>query len=253
MDFVAITQDIQVADGTSLAIVDESKCVFELAERSKEAQIVAAIHIGGLNARETPGFKAALADSAVVYADGVGVVLLARIAGAKSIQRAATTDIGIPIITAISRSLNRPARVALLGGGPGLAETAAVALERLAPSEVVYMNHGFHAEGSWADVLQSAGASKPDIVLIGLGSPQELIFASANRSYFPGALIVTCGGWFGFLAGVEPRAPQIAQTLGLEWLVRMSRSPRRLTGRYIKGVFVFARLAVPLIVQRFRQ
>src|SRR3954451_8386777 len=54
--------------------------------------LVYALHVGGLNARADQSFVEAMSRAALVYADGGSVVWLARLAGARVIERAPTTD-----------------------------------------------------------------------------------------------------------------------------------------------------------------
>ena len=144
------------------------------------------------------------------YADGVSVVLLARLAGAKHIDRAATTDIGWMILQECTQSLARRPRVAAIGGKPGLAESALRAFENRGVADGVFATHGYHE--TWPDVLEAMADAQPDIVLVGLGAPLEMEWVEANIVALPPAVILTCGGWFGHVVGEESRAP-----LGLRW------------------------------------
>ena len=213
-----------------------------------EAWIVFALHVGGLNAAKDPQFVEAMDNADLVYADGVSVVALARLAGNAGIQRAATTDIGWLVIAGMAAGLGRPVRLALVGGSPGLAERAAAVLKRSCAAEVVSCEHGYHTQ--WGEVLERVRAARPDIVLVGLGAPHEMKWVHANRVELPAALILTCGGWFGFIAGDEHRAPLSLQRLGLEWMYRLVSNPGRLGKRYLRGTQVAGKLAVLVLVAR---
>lgn len=247
LNYVGISDLTLVADASREAVIAEASIAYKDCVSTGKAQILTAIHIGGLNALSTPGFSAALRRARMVYADGIAVVLLAKLAGAKSIERSATTDIGIPVIRSVAALLQRPVRLALLGGEDGLASSAADSLRSQVGADVVYTNHGYRAEDDWHTVLEDLREAVPDIVILGLGSPQELLFADRNLDLLPPSLILTCGGWFGFLAGEEPRAHWLLRRLGLEWLGRLWHSPRRLGGRYVHGVFIFLRMAIRIL------
>ena len=200
-----------------------------------------ALHVGGLvEARRKP-YRDSMLASDLIYADGMSVLVVGWAAARRSgqrflMQRAPTTDIGWAVIDALSDRLGRPARVALIGGVPGLAEeTAAVMLARSRVMPVM-ATHGFHA--SWPVVLQEVRASRPDIVFVGLGVPLEQIWCAEWRDALPPSVIMTCGGWFSFVTGREHRSPRIMQALGLEWLFRLVQNPRRLLGRYLRGAIV---------------
>ena len=210
---------------------------------SPSAQPVAyALHVGGLNHRQDREFVEAMRSTDLVYADGAAVVLLARFAGAESITRAATTDIGIDSLVARAKHLGRQITVAVVGGPPGLAERAGKALEAASDSlRLVYATDGFHED--YTQVFADLAEARPDAVVVGLGMPREAIWVHQNRKSLPNALILTCGGWLGFLAGEERRAPEFMQKFGLEWLYRVSQSPRRLAARYGTGMLTVARMS----------
>ena len=68
---------------------------------------------------------------------------------------------------------------------------------------------------------------------LSLGVPLEQQFCMRNLDALRGVGIVkTSGGLFDFLSLAKPRAPRWMQKLGLEWLFRMAREPRRLFLRY---------------------
>ncbi|MFI7589587.1 WecB/TagA/CpsF family glycosyltransferase [Spongisporangium articulatum] len=231
------------------AVADSSAA--DLVERlgtPLDRRVVAfALHVGGLNSRRDHRFVRAMRRADVVYTDGKSVELLARAAGARSVQRAATTDIGLPVIRRLGENLGRPARVAVVGARPGVAERAAATIVAETGAVVVHTDHGYHAE--WAGPLAEIRRSDPDVVVIGLGMPLEAVMVDARRQELPEALILTCGGWLGFLAGLERRAPELAQRSGLEWAFRMRQQPR-LARRYAHGLFSVAGLYVTTSVRR---
>lgn len=199
-------------------------------------QVVAyALHVGGLNHRDDPAYVAAMADADLVYADGGAVVALARLGGASSIERAPTTDLGWDILRDLGESLGRLPRLALVGGPPGLAERAGSALEAATAGIAVEVTHGYHQD--WLPVVERLRAADPDVIIVGLGAPREMLWVHRWRHELPPGLVLTCGGWFGFLAGDERRAPSLLRRSGLEWITRVTQSPRRLLPRYVRGLW----------------
>jgi exopolysaccharide biosynthesis WecB/TagA/CpsF family protein len=77
--------------------------------------------------------------------------------------------------------------------------------------------------------IQESGAS---IVLVGLGCPRQEVWAYENRQYLP-MPVLAVGAAFDFHAGLLSQAPPYLQRVGLEWLYRLSREPKRLWKRYI--------------------
>jgi len=75
-------------------------------------------------------------------------------------------------------------------------------------------------------------ASGARITFVALGCPRQEVWAYENRERL-GMPIVAVGAAFDFHAGTVPQAPPRWQALGLEWLFRLLREPRRLWRRYV--------------------
>jgi N-acetylglucosaminyldiphosphoundecaprenol N-acetyl-beta-D-mannosaminyltransferase len=204
-----------------------------------------ALHVGGLNAATDTAVRDAYGCADLTYADGVAVVLLARLAGAAYIDRSPTTDLGPVLFDSLAAGSN--CRVFLIGGPPGLAEAAGRRLATDHAITVVGTMGGYDVDPD--AFLGALHATRPDVVLVGLGSPREMFFLRDLRAELPTGLYLTCGGWFGFLAGTEKRAPAALRKSGLEWLWRLKQAPRRLVGRYTRGIWTTLALACGLLVQ----
>jgi N-acetylglucosaminyldiphosphoundecaprenol N-acetyl-beta-D-mannosaminyltransferase len=206
------------------------------------AVLAFALHVGGLNALNDTAFVNSMNAADMVYADGGAVVWLARRNGAVRMGRAPTTDIGWDVLRGFAARQGRLPRVALIGGTPGLAKRAAAALEEAGVAEPVLIAHGYHVD--WSDHVDRVRSARPDIVLVGMGAPREMVWAHQWASGFGQGLVMTCGGWFGFLAGEERRAPRLIRRPGLEWIARVAQQPWRLGPRYARGAMTTATLTL---------
>jgi len=206
------------------------------------AVLAFALHVGGLNALNHEAFVRAMKAADLVYADGGSVVWLGKRNGASRMGRAATTDIGWDVLRGIGARLGRTPRVALIGGRPGLAKRAGAVLEGAGAAEPVLIVHGYHE--SWAGHVDRVRRARPDVVLVGMGAPNEMIWAHEWAPSFGQGLVLTCGGWFGFLAGEERRAPSMIRRPGLEWIGRVAQQPWRLGPRYARGIMTTASLSL---------
>lgn len=225
-----------LADATQDSIVE-----WLVEQKKTGAQCIAyALHVGGLLALDKDDRTAnVLNQGSLLYADGVAATTLAKNAGATVIERSATTDIGPRLLAECAKDAG-PARVAFIGGPNGLAQAAAEALETQNLATPVFIENGFHAD--WLPVLDRLRDARPEIIFIGLGAPREMFWCEEYKNSLPDALIITCGGWFGFLAGNEKRAPRWLQRVGGEWFWRLVQSPRRLIARYSAGALLMLRL-----------
>jgi len=221
-----------------------------MASRAPRAWVSYALHVGGLNARRDHAYLEAMSRADLVYADGMSVIVLAKLAGARAAERAGTTDIGWLVIRQLGLALGRPARVALVGGPEGLTRRAARVIAADVGAEIVLTEHGYHDD--WSPVLERLADSGCDLVLVGLGAPHEMKWVDKHVSDLPSCLVMTCGGWFGFITQDEKRAPQWACDAGLEWTYRIAQSPRRLVKRYARGALSTAALSLGIIRNRLR-
>ncbi len=79
--------------------------------------------------------------------------------------------------------------------------------------------------------IQRINAASPDFCWIGLGAPRQEKFC-ARFAGKTSSLLVGVGGAFNVIAGVVPDAPKWMQRMGLEWVYRLFKEPRRLFMRY---------------------
>jgi len=204
-----------------------------VAQHGVKPTVAFACHVGGLNLRHDRAFVDAMQRADLAYADGVSVIALMKLAGARSVERHPTTDLGWETFAALSERLGRPVRVALLGGPEGLAARAGEVIEKEADAEVALAEHGYHSD--WAPVLERLGKTEYDMLVVGLGMPNEALWTARHLDKLPNALVLTCGGWFGYIVGDEKRAPEWMRNSGLEWIARIAQSPGRLWKRYASG------------------
>ena len=210
-----------------------------------------ALHVGGLNLRRDTSYVAAYDLAAITYADGASVVLLAKLAGARVIERAGTTDIGWDLLAALAARLQRPPRVALVGGPPGLASRAGEVFAARLGVEIVLTVDGYRDD--WAEPLAEIATLGCDVLVVGLGAPREMLWVVEHHADLPTALILTCGGWFGFVVEDEVRAPSALQRLGLEWVFRLAQAPGRLGGRYARGAWSTLVIAAATLARRLNR
>jgi len=128
-------------------------------------------------------------------------------------------------------------RVMYLGGAPGVAETARRRLTATYPGALIAVRDGFFdaAPGSAGSVavLAEITAFRPDILFVGMGMPRQEIWIGQNLDALPDSVIFSVGAAFDYEAGVQSAAPRWMGPLGLEWLYRLARDPRRLGRRYL--------------------
>lgn len=179
--------------------------------------------------------------NAISQSDFVGVdgTLLQLILGFSGVRVGrSSADLAIPRYL----SLRPTARIALIGGGGGVALRAAAKLHG-----VVFVADGYKQLEQVRRAPQELISAAPDVVVLGLGAGLQDAVAAELSSALPQSTIFTAGGWLDQLSESEQYFPPIVHSLRLGWLWRIIHEPRRLIGRYtidaVKAVLQARRLA----------
>lgn len=180
-------------------------------------------------AKGDAALRAALSGAELVLADGVGITKAAAILGTPLKSRVPGIDFASNVI---SRLAERGGSVYLLGAKPLVAEAAAEKLTQTYPGIVIAgTNDGYFTDD--APVIEKINAASPDFLMVCLGSPKQELWMSANAGRLSCGLMAGLGGSLDVLAGNVQRAPETWRRLGLEWLYRVIKEPKRL-GRVMK-------------------
>lgn len=170
-------------------------------------------------------FRRSVLQSDLSVADGVTVVLLARLFGRPLPERVA----GSSLFDLIGRQLGKRLRVYLFGGPDGVAERAAQRLNEHTdtPCVVGWQSPGFGtvAQLSEPRYLQPISDSQPNFVLVALGAHKGQAWILRNLESLPNGVVSHLGAVIDFVAGSVKRAPRAVQALGLEWLWRIKERP----------------------------
>jgi len=82
------------------------------------------------------------------------------------------------------------------------------------------------------DLLADIRASKPQVLLVGMGMPRQEAWILRNVDRLPPCVILPVGAALDYEAGVMYAPPRWAGRIGMEWLVRFVHEPSRLFRRY---------------------
>jgi N-acetylglucosaminyldiphosphoundecaprenol N-acetyl-beta-D-mannosaminyltransferase len=194
---------------------------------------------GAVHARNDPAYRDAIRGAGLVYADGMGVVLGARMMGVPVPEKLTTTDL-FPAIC--GRAAKEGWKISILGARPGVAAEAASRLTASNPGlRIVGTRDGYWEPGEEGALLAGISSEGPDILLVCLGLPRQEAWVAENALALAGIpVIMTGGGLLDFLSGRTPRGPKWMTDHGLEWLARLFVEPRRLWKRYLIGLPAFA-------------
>ncbi len=178
----------------------------------------------------------------IIIADGMPLVWAAQLQGTPLPER-------IPGSTLIWLLAERAAQenrsLYFLGGDPGTAAAAKLVLQERWP-DLRVVGHSEPwvssppSEAELESIAQEIRDCRPDIILVGLGSPKQEYVIQALLHQFPKAWMMGVGISFSFVAGQERRAPVWLRRIGLEWFHRLLHDPKRLAKRYLVDDLPFA-------------
>ena len=172
--------------------------------------------------RKNSNFRDILNKSELVIPDGIGVEIGLKILG-YNVKRIAGIEFSHNLIEKFNE---QNLSVAVLGAKPEVIELVIQNLKKEFPTlNIVYVQNGYFTnEESVKEGLIQSGAK---LVLVALGSPKQEIFINSLKSKMSETLFIGVGGSFDVWSGLVERAPEIWQKLGLEWLYRTVKEPKR--------------------------
>jgi N-acetylglucosaminyldiphosphoundecaprenol N-acetyl-beta-D-mannosaminyltransferase len=175
--------------------------------------------------RRDPDLRALISGADLVLADGVGIVLAARLRGVRGLVRLTGADT-VQALGACAASTGW--RLYLLGARPGVADQAAQALTARHPGlQIAGTYAGLSLPIADAETARRVHDAAADIVCVAYGAPAQERWIARNREALGAAVAIGVGGTFDYLAGRVPRAPAVLRRAGQEWAYRLWREPWR--------------------------
>ena len=200
--------------------------------------IIANVNINAMNlSYDLPWFRAFLDSAEVVFCDGDGVMLGARIMGYCIPQRITYADWMWQLAEFAEP---RDFTFFFLGAHPGIVDKAAGRIKERFPNlHIVGTHHGYFdktpASPENKAVIQKINAVRPNILIVGFGMPLQERWLMENWEHVEANVALTGGAVFDYVSGELHRGPRWMTDHSLEWLARLIIEPRRLWKRYIIG------------------
>lgn len=174
------------------------------------------------NASQNPDFAEIINSAELVIPDGIGVEIGLKILG-YNVRRIAGIEFSHRMIEECAKNSQS---VALVGAKPQIVEKAKENLEKeISGLYITYAHDGYFSNDE--EIINELKIRQPRLVLCALGSPKQEEFIIKAKQVLRNALFVGVGGSFDVWSGVVERAPEIYQKLGLEWLYRTVKEPKR--------------------------
>ncbi len=184
---------------------------------------------------KNPQFKEILAGFNLVHPDGRGIYLASRfLHNEKSRDEIITGSDFYPILW--NEIANKSLSVFLFGDSEITLKLISQKHKNIKISGSV---SGFNYSSEY--VVDKINKTKPDILLVGLGTPRQEEWIYHNLRLINCKIILAVGDGLKVLSGTKIRGPYVMRKLGFEWFFRLINEPKRLWRRYILGnpLFLF--------------
>jgi N-acetylglucosaminyldiphosphoundecaprenol N-acetyl-beta-D-mannosaminyltransferase len=185
-------------------------------------------------------FRKALLASDILLPDGISMVAAAKLFFGKKTKKIAGDDLHNHLIKKLDQ---QGKKCFYLGSSPKTLDKIKQKLSQEFPNvKAGFYSPPFKSEFSPVEnkeMIDAINAFQPDVLFIGMTAPKQEKWAHAHKDQVNARLICSVGAVFDFYAGTVQRPGKIWIELGLEWLVRLVKEPKRMWRRYLYNGPVF--------------
>ncbi len=173
--------------------------------------------------------------ASLILADGKPLIWISNIYGCPIKEKISGSDIFPRLCECASQ---KGYTMYFLGAAEGIAAIAAKKLQKKYRNLQVVGTYsppyGFEKdEAEMGKILKMIRVAKPDILIVGLGTPKQEMFIYRNLNQLNVPVSLGLGASLDFEAGNIKRAPRWMRNRGLEWFWRIMQDPKRLAKRYL--------------------
>lgn len=183
-------------------------------------------------AQQDNAFKEALKASDILLPDGIGIVWAERVLNSNKIAKIAGYDLFVHLMQQLNKTSGR---CFFLGASSStlqrIEEKAAIEYPKVSVGSFSPPYKPSFTEADSALMCAEVNAFKPDVLFVGMTAPKQEKWVHNNKERLQAATVCSIGAVFDFYAGTVKRPSQFWINLGLEWLPRLFKEPKRLFKR----------------------
>lgn len=221
---------------TSILTIDDTLDFFKRSIEQRKKTILLSINQHSLYVALRDWRFAHLLLNYHAHIDGMPILLLARLAGAK-VRRNHRFG-GIDLMPKLMSASTRFGwKIFYLGGSSRDLNAGIAKLRQQWPAAHLVGHHGYfdhHVESPEnRRVLAAINAGGADVLLVGMSMGPQERWIFDNRDQLDVSVIVTVGATIRYFAGAEPIPPGFLRRSGFEWVYRLAFRPATLWYRYL--------------------
>ena len=205
-----------------------------LAQDTGQTRIFACANPHSLHvAASDAAFRTALKEADLLTPDGIGIVIGSKILGGTIRDRITGHD----VFEEVCDHLNQTGgSIFFLGSSQEVLDLIAARLPKDWPNLRLAGSYSppFRPVFTDADndaMIAAVNAARADVLWVGMTAPKQEKWIAAHADRLNVRFVGAIGAVFDFYAGTVPRSPEIFRKLGMEWLPRLLRQPKRLWRR----------------------
>ncbi|MBT5989193.1 WecB/TagA/CpsF family glycosyltransferase [bacterium] len=185
-------------------------------------------------AREAQELADYIKKAQMIFADGIGIVLGSKLLTGKAPQKITGIDLVEKLLHKQKYSFY------LVGAKPHVMEKAAQKIKEKYPgSELKGYHHGSYDLKGEQAIIKDIKKTRPDFILVGLGFPNQDVFIRKLIKTLNQGIAIGIGGSLDIISGTKKRAPFLLRKIGVEWLYRTFKEPKRILRWYFLQSYVW--------------
>ena len=226
---------IKCSTHTIPQLIEEIKLL--LADKALQPRTILCVNAHIYNIAYTdPSLRQIMNRARIVASDGMSIVWLGRLFGAKIAQRCNMTE---AFYCFLKKANIQSSKGILIGVSEGEAKQAAINLQKMSTHcQIINSISGFHSDADYCEIFSSL--EDIDFIFLGMSTPRTERLSELATAICPRVIIWHIGaGTIKILAGTMKEAPVFWRRIGLQWLHRFCHNPEALWRRYLFGNVLF--------------
>lgn len=177
-------------------------------------------------------YRESLQKTDILIPDGIGIVWAVKILTGHKIERIAGADLHQHLLQQVNQT---GGKIFYMGSAPSTLKKIEKRVKKEYPNvKVGSYSPPYKQEFTKEDndaIVNAINAFKPDVVFVGMTAPKQEKWSYKHKDQIDAKIIASVGAVFDYYAGTIKRPGKLWQKLGMEWLPRFVREPKRLWRR----------------------
>lgn len=219
--------------------IDEARNITKklIEESNKTCKMIFAPNVEFvMTAQKDKEFFEILQESSLSTPDSIGIIMGAKLQKKKFKQR-------IPGQAYFRKIIEEGEQEGwtfyFLGGTKEVVEKAKKNIEDLYPRiKIVGYHDGFLDDETEKFVIDEINLLKPNVLFVAMGAPKQEKWIYTHKDVLKVDVATGQGGTFDYEAGKIKRAPKFIQKIGMEWLWRLVRQPKRIIRMRVLPIYL---------------